>query len=92
MWMRVFGLVTTLKLWSEKYFETTLGTSGSISAMVSFWTAGSIDTAPAVTPAPQPMTSAFFGSFGIRVVRWPSIRCRRMSCGSLEACTLPALW
>ena len=37
MWIRVFGLVTTLKLCSEKYFETTLGTSGSISAMVSFF-------------------------------------------------------
>ena len=33
-----------------------------------------IDTAPAVTPAPQPMTTTRAGFFGIRVVRWPSIR------------------
>ena len=38
---------------------TTFGTSGSISAMVSCSTAGSIETAPAVTPAPQPMTRTF---------------------------------
>ena len=36
-------------------------TSGSISAIVTFSTAGSTDTAPAVTPAPQPMTSTDFG-------------------------------
>ena len=33
-------------------------------------------------------SSAFGGN---SVVRWPSIRWRRMSCGSLDACTLPAL-
>jgi hypothetical protein len=72
--------------------DTTFGTSGSISAIVSCSTAGSIDTAPAVTPAPHPMTSTFFALAGIRVVKWPSIRWRRMSCGSLDAWTFPALW
>ena len=28
---------------------------------------------------------------GSACVRWPSMRCSRMSCGSLDACTLPAL-
>ena len=28
---------------------------------------------------------------GMSVVRWPSMRCSRMSCGSLDAWTLPAL-
>ncbi len=87
-----FGFLTTLKLCSPKYSETTFGTSGSISAIVSFVTTGSIDTAPAVTPAPQPMTTTRLACGGISVVMWPSMRCRRMSCGSLEACTLPALW
>ncbi len=49
-------------------------------------------TAPAVAPAPQPMTSTLFGDFGTSVVKCPSIRCSRMSCGWLEACTFPALW
>ena len=31
------------------------------------------------------------GFFGVSVVKWPSIRCSRMSCGWLEAWTLPAL-
>ena len=31
------------------------------------------------------------GFSGTSVVRWPSIRCSRMSCGSLDAWTLPAL-
>jgi hypothetical protein len=44
--------------------ETTFGTSGSISAIVSCSTAGSIDTAPAVTPAPQPMTTTVAGARG----------------------------
>ena len=52
---------------------------------------GSIETAPAVTPAPQPITSTVFAFAGTSVVRWPSMRCSRMSCGSLDACTLPAL-
>ena len=30
------------------------------------------------------MTSTFFGLFGMSVVKWPSMRWRRMSCGSLE--------
>ena len=84
--------MTTLKLCAPKYFDTTVGTSGSISAIVSLWSAGSMLTAPAVTPAPQPMTSTEFGCGGRSVVRWPSMRCSRMSCGSLDACTLPALW
>ena len=36
----------------------------------------------------QHLASAFFGT---SVVMWPSMRCSRMSCGSLDACTLPAL-
>ena len=66
-------------------------TSGSISAIVTFSTAGSTDTAPAVTPAPHPMTSTDFGLAGVSVVMWPSILWSRMSSGSLDACTLPAL-
>ena len=49
-------------------------------------------TAPAVTPAPQPITRTDRACRGTSVVRWPSIRWRRMSCGSLEAWILPALW
>ena len=68
------------------------GTSGSISAMVCASTVGSIDTAPAVTPAPQPITSTDARVLAeSSVVIWPSIRCSRMSCGSLDAWTLPAL-
>ena len=36
-------------------------------------------TVPAVTPAPQPITSTDAGRRGTIVVRWPSRRCRRMS-------------
>ena len=71
--------------------DTTCGTSGSISAIVWSLTIGSIDTAPAVTPAPQPITSTLAGFSGTSVVMWPSMRCSFMSCGSLDACTLPAL-
>ena len=92
MRMCTFGLSTTWKLCSPNSFDTTFGTSGSISAIVWCSTAGSIDTAPAVTPAPQPMTTTFFVWLGISVVRWPSMRWSRMSCGSLDAWTLPALW
>ena len=60
--------------------ETTRGTSGSISAMMSVSTFWSMLTAPAVAPAPQPITRTFFGDFGTRS-QWPSMRCRRMSCG-----------
>ncbi len=86
-----FGFRTTLKLCSPKYSETTFGTSGSISAIVWFVTTGSTETAPAVTPAPQPMTTTRCAAGGISVVMWPSMRWSRMSCGSLDACTLPAL-
>ena len=48
---------------------------------------------PAVTPAPKPTTST---DFGLRMDqsagRWPSMRCSRMSCGSVEASTLPLTW
>src|ERR1700682_4819072 len=50
--------------------------------MVSCSTPGSTDTAPAVTPAPHPITTTDFALFGTRVVRCPSIRWSRMSCGS----------
>ena len=75
----------TLTLAEPKYFEATRGTSGSISAIVTRSTRGSMLTAPAVTPAPQPITSTARGRSGTSVVRWPSIRCSRMSCGSLDA-------
>ena len=48
--------------------------------------------APAVTPAPHAITRTSLGAcFGNSVAIWPSMRCNRMSCGSLDACTLPAL-
>jgi hypothetical protein len=88
----VLGLSMTLKLCIPNSRETTSGTSGSISTTVSSSTAGSMLTAPAVTPAPHPITITERACVGTSVVRWPSIRWRRMSCGSLEACTFPALW
>ena len=64
-----FGLRTTSKLCSAKYVDTTRGTSGSISAMVSCSTRGSMETAPAVTPAPHPITRTDRGLAGTSVVR-----------------------
>ena len=69
-----------------------VGTIGSISTIVSDSTRGSSDTAPAVTPAPQPITSTSRGDSGTSVVRCPRRRWSRMSCDMLEAWTLPALW
>ena len=84
------GLRRTSKFGSLKYVEAACGTKGSISTMVSRSTFGSMDTAPAVIPAPQPMTRTERGLAAVRVVRCPSIRWSRMSRGTFEAWILPA--
>ena len=64
--------------------------SGSSSQITIRSTEGWMLSAPAVTPAPKPTTSTFFGPCScISAVRWPSSRCSRMSCGSVDASTFP---
>ena len=47
---------------------------------------------PAVTPAPKPTISTDFGFGWNSAGRCPSMRCSRMSYGSVEASTLPLTW
>ena len=44
---------------------------------------------PAVTPAPKPTTRTDVGSSAKIAGMWPSMRCTRMSLGSMDATTLP---
>src|SRR5689334_16502466 len=75
-----------------KYVDTTFGISGSISQITMRSTPGCVTNDPAVTPAPKPTTSTLLGVFVISADKWPSMRCSRMSCGRLDASTLPATW
>jgi hypothetical protein len=47
---------------------------------------------PAVTPAPNPTTSTVRGFGCISADMWPSRRCNRMSCTSLDASIFPLTW
>ena len=58
------GCATTSKLGSPKYSAATAGTSGSSSATTTRSTAGSMLTAPAVMPAPNPITSTLRAPLG----------------------------
>ena len=53
---------------------------------------GNTVNVPAVTPAPQPTISTERGCGCTSAGRSPSIRCNRMSCGSLDASILPLMW
>ncbi len=66
--------------------------SGSISQITIRWMLGYCVNVPAVTPAPQPTMSTDFGLLCNSAGRWPSIRCRRMSAGSVEASIFPLTW
>ena len=66
--------------------------SGSISQITIRLMPGCSTNDPAVTPAPKPTTSTDCGSRSSSAEMWPSMRCSRMSCGSLDASTLPATW
>ena len=66
------------------------GMSGSISQITIRRTSGCRTNEPAVTPAPT-ADDEHRARLGMDQRRqWPSMRCSRMSCGSLDASTLPA--